>query len=167
MKLRIAFSRPKKFNIASAAIMVFTNCKFSHALIKWRSENLDTDMIYQASHGMAHFMCGKRFSSSNIIVAEYEFNLTDEQFTAVMKKCVQLAGTKYGTLQLIGMGAERLTGVKNPWRDASKTFVCSELVGEILKQLGLIDSTLDLELGGPRELEQAVIAAPGVRVVSV
>lgn len=73
-----------------------------------------------------------------------------------MQKCVDLAGVKYGTLTLLGMGFERLTGIRSPFRDGGKTYVCSELIAEVLKQCNIANINLDLELAGPKQLELAV-----------
>jgi hypothetical protein len=161
MKLQVAFSRPKKFAIGSSAIRLFTNSSYSHALLRWRSESLDKDMVYQASHGMVHFISGERFDESNDTLVAYEFDLTNDQYRQVVRKCVELAGVKYGYLELWGMAVERLTGLKSPFRDGHKSFVCSELVGEVLRQTGVANIDIDLELAGPKELEQAIIMNGG------
>lgn len=157
MKLHVAFSRPKKFAIGSWAIRLATKSSYSHALLRWHSKSLNKDLIYQASHGMVHFTSGERFDANHEMLAVYEIQLTDEQHKAVMKKCIDLAGTEYGYWALIGMALERFSGIKNPFRDGDNTFVCSELVGEVLRQAKLVPLDIDLELAGPKELEQALI----------
>lgn len=151
-KLRIGFSRPKTWMIGSALIRLFERAEFSHAYLRWSAESLQRDLVYQASHGMVHFVSGARFDEQAQTVREYEISLTDEQFNEVVKKCVDLAGVKYGLLQLAGMSLERLSGLRNPFRDGDKTFVCSELVGTVLNILYKID--MDLEFAGPRQLEK-------------
>lgn len=158
--MTIAFSKPKsKWAIGSILIRAIEKSPFSHAIVRWHSASLDRDMVYQASHGMAHFMEGSRFDAETEIMTAYQIELTDEEFTATVQKCVDLAGVKYGLFQLWGMGLERLTGIRNPWRDGEQTFVCSELVGDLLS---LSEGTvpLDLELAGPKQLEVWVAALP-------
>lgn len=157
-KLTVAFSKPKEFKIGSAVIRLAEGTNFSHVSLRWYSASIDCDLVYQASHGMVHFVSGARFDQENETVAEYSVEVTDEQFTAITKKCVELAGVKYGTLQIIGMALERVSGIKNPFRDGDKTFVCSELVGEVLKQIMNID--LDLEYAGPGRLERLISSFP-------
>lgn len=155
-RMVVGFSRPKKFSIGSTAIRIAENSPFSHAYIRWHANGIERDMIYQASHGMVHFVSGESFDKDAETVVSYYIDLADEQFKNVVRKCVDLAGTKYGTLALAGMGFERATGIKSPFRDGNKTFVCSELVGEVLKQCGIADVAIDLELAGPKRLEAAI-----------
>jgi hypothetical protein len=119
-------------------------------------------MVYQASHGMVHFISGERFDLDARIVASYEIDLSDEQFDLIVGKCIDLAGIKYGHLQLLGMGLERITGIRNPFRDGDKSFVCSELVGFLI-QLCEGTAPLDLELAGPKQLEVWVAALSNAR----
>lgn len=163
-KLRIAFSKARsKLAILSYLIRLVEKVKFSHALLRWHSETLKQDLVYQASHGMSHFLSGTRFDIGAETIAEYEIELTEEQHIKVMQKCVELAGIKYGYFQLAGMAFERLTGLKHPFRDGSKTYVCSELVGEVLRQVHEIN--IDLELVGPGRLEKLVASLPEVKRV--
>lgn len=163
--LRVGFSKPKsKLAIGSFLIRVAENCDFSHAFLRWTSNSIDRDLVYQASRGMVHFVSGAKFDTLAETVRMYEIELTDQQFSEITTKCIDLAGTKYGFFQLVGMGLERLTGVKNPFRDGDKTLVCSELVGEVLRQLYNMD--LDLEYAGPKELEYLISKYSGfTRVV--
>lgn len=161
----MGFSRPKKFAIGSAVIRIAENSPFSHAFLRWYAEGIKRDMVYQASHGMVHFVSGENFDNINETIVSYYVDLTDEQFKNVIKKCVDLAGTKYGTLALLGMGLERATGIENPFRDGDRTFVCSELVGEVLKQSGIADVAIDLELAGPKKLESAISAISNFNVL--
>lgn len=152
--LRIGFSKPKKWAIGSQIIQWCDRAQFSHAFLRWYSPTVNRVLVYQASHGMVHFISGYNFDKDATTVVEYEVELSDSDFDTVVKKCIDLAGTKYGTLELLGMGFERITGIKSPFRDGDKTFVCSELVGTVLKLVCNID--LDLELAGPGELEKLI-----------
>jgi hypothetical protein len=163
--LTVAFSRPRdKWAIGSYFIRAFEHAPFSHALIRWHSDSVERDMVYQASHGMVHFIEGSRFDADVETVVAYEIELTDDQHKVIIQKAVDLAGVKYGTLTLFGIAFERITGIKNPFRDGEHSFVCSELVGTILK---LCEGTvpLDLELAGPRQLEIWVAALPNARKI--
>jgi hypothetical protein len=162
MNLVIGFSKPKsKWAIGSLLIRFIEKSDFSHAFLRWHSNGINRDMVYQASRGMVHFIAGHRFDDSVATVKEYLLTLDDSQYKQVVQKCVDLAGIKYGTLALFGMGFERLTGIRNPFRDADRTFVCSELVGEVLKVLGF-NIDIDLEVAGPKELEDLVSKLPNV-----
>ncbi len=157
MKLTVGFSKPTAWFVpGSWAIRLAENSPFSHAFIRWHSNSLNRDMVYQASHGLVHFMSGEKFDKKNKTMVAYEFELDGVQALSVIQKCVDFAGSKYGKLELIGMAFERLTGIRSPFRDGNKTFVCSELVGEVLRQCRIVPIGLDLELAGPRKLEMAI-----------
>jgi len=162
--LKIAFGRPRsKWAVGSYLIRWFEGAPFSHALIRWASDSLDRELVYEASHGYVHFMSGQRFDLDEEIVEEYELDYSDAAFTQAVQCCVDYAEAKYGYLQLFGMALERITGIRNPFRDGTQTFVCSELVGDVLKlhEGSLID--IDLELAGPKALRDCVAQLPGVR----
>lgn len=157
--LKIGFSKPKsKLAVGSYIIRLLDHAQFSHAFLRWSSTSLNRDLIYQASRGMVHFISGDNFDAEEITVIEYSIDLTDDQHKIVMQKCIDLVATDYGTLELLGMGLEKYTGIKNPFRDGSKSFVCSELVGTILRLVTTIN--LDLELAGPGELETLISTLP-------
>ncbi len=103
---------------------------------------------------MVHFISGARFDADVETIREYEIAVSDEHYVAIVQKCVDLAGVRYGYLQLLGMAFERITGLRSPFRDGSRTYVCSELVGEVLK------ADLDLEYVGPKKLEEFVASMP-------
>lgn len=159
MILSVGFSKARSpLALGSLAIRLFERAPFSHAFLRWHSDRLEQDMVYQASHGMVHFVSGDRFDANAETVIAYCFTLTEEQATVVMKKCVELAGIKYGTLEMFGIAFERITGIRSPFRDDARTYVCSELVGTVLNQCGVAQIDLDLELAGPAKLERAVAA---------
>lgn len=163
--LRIGFSKPKSpWAIGSVVIQKLDGANFSHAFLRWTSATIERDLIYQASHGMVHFISGDNFDADEITVVAYSIDLTDAQWTEMLQKCIDLAATKYGTLELFGMGLEKYTGIKNPFRDGSRTFVCSELVGTILKMVSPIE--LDLELAGPGQLERLISSLPAFKRIA-
>lgn len=166
--VKIAFSRPKsKWAVGSYLIRSVERSKFSHVLLRWRAESLERELVYQAGHGMVHFLSGDRFDSAAVTVVEYEIELTDEQFREMVRKCIDLAGISYGYWQLVGMGLQRVFGFRNPFRDGSKTYVCSELVGEVLKIIYGSKINVDLEFAGPAKLERLVRDLPNSRSIKI
>lgn len=164
--LKIAFSRPRsKWAIGSYIIRWFEGAPFSHALLRWEAESLDRELIYESSHGYVHFISGQRFDIDEETVEEYELDYEDAAFIQAVQKCVDYAEVRYGYLELWGMALERITGIRNPFRDQDKTFVCSELVGDILKLREGSLINIDLELAGPKLLRDCVAQLPGVRRV--
>lgn len=164
--LTVAFSRPiSKLALGSLLIRWFEKAPFSHAVLRWGSPNIDRDLVYQASHGSVHFISGANFDSDNQTVEAYELDYDEISFYLAVQKCVDYSGVAYGYLELFGMAFERITGLRNPFRDQTKTFVCSELVGDILKLREGSLINIDLELAGPKLLRDCVAQLPGVRRV--
>lgn len=97
----------------------------------------------------------------NIIVEEYAVIVTEEQKNKILQYCIDTVENPYGTLQLIGMGIARLQKVitgkgKNPFRDGERSQVCSELVGRILRIIGMDIQEEDLEIEGPKFVRDLV-----------
>jgi len=154
-KLIIGFSKSKM--IGSKIIRWLEKSSFSHVYLKWHSDSYDRDIIYQASGLAVNFVGAKSFEEHHTVVKELEIEVTDEQFKACMQFCIDKSGVPYGFKSLVGMGYVKLMGklgkkVNNPFRDGSKCFVCSELVGTILEKDFQIKLDLDLEIDGPEEL---------------
>lgn len=154
-KVIIGFSKTDQ--IFSKAIMCLEDTDFSHVYFNFRSETLDRDIIYHASffNGVS-FINKSRFLEISKIVHEVEIELTDEQHIKLMQYMIDNAGIHYGKLQILGMALVRILkpmGIKidNPIKDGMDTMVCSEIVGNILIQLGLINK-LDLEVEGVKAL---------------
>lgn len=146
----VGFSKPKKANPLSNAIMWFMGTKFSHVYVAFISNSISRTLIYQANRHGCHFIGKEKFSEDNQVVEYFLLSITEEQYRHCIQKAVDLAGTEYGTMQLIGIGLEismRKIGIKdakNPIPDNHR-YVCSELVAVILKDcLGYqIDTPLE------------------------
>lgn len=83
--------------------------------------------------------------------------LSKEQYNKVVNKAIELAGTKYGSLQLIGMGIARFFHKRfNLFKDGKKTMVCSELVAYILRDCLNLQIVFREELDGPLELDKTL-----------
>jgi len=143
--------------VVSKAIKVLDRSRFSHVYIKWHSDSIDRDIIYQASGTMVNFMGVTEFRKHSTPVEEIKLTVTDDQFRRCLQFCIDNAGVPYGLKQLIGMGyvrVLRLFGVKmkNPLRDGRATYVCSELISSLLADAVDIKVPLDTEIAGPNDL---------------
>lgn len=134
MNISIGFSKPKKFMIGAWLISVWMKKPYSHTFISFDSSNIQST-VYQASHNMVHFIARNNFELTNEIVKEYKIEVTNLQKNEILRNCINLAGNKYGYLELIKILFVDIfynIGLKviSP---NSKGYICSELVGEICK----------------------------------
>ena len=157
-KLIIGFSKSKKkFALYSWLIRFVEGTEFSHAYIRWYSNSLERDVIYQASGTMVNF-CGRGvFDEHHQVVDEFEVELSAEVKKKVIQYAMDNAGVPYGLKPALGMGWVRFMKilgyeVPNPFRDGKKTYVCSELVADILVEVLGHDLDHDLDDVGPRIL---------------
>lgn len=136
--------------------------EYSHCYVKWYSDKLDRTLIYQASGTKVNFVGSESFHKNNRIISEYIIRVTDEQKTKLIQRAIDLAGTPYGTLPLIGMLWVELARkfdkkVKNPLSDRSKTYFCAELVADLLAEIGIIDTNKEtMDSLDVRDLEELI-----------
>lgn len=138
-KIIVGFSRPKKWKPFAAAIMSGYGINYSHVYVKIRSEKYDRTLIYQASQSVVNFVGSVFFDTDNIVVEEFELDISAEGKIKLMQFAIDKAGTPYGMKEAIGLGYVRicqLFGIKkkNPFSDGEHTYVCSGLVAQILKE---------------------------------
>lgn len=136
-KLIIGFSKPKGFRIVSKLIRWVDGVPFSHTYIRWYSTFFDRDIIYQASGSAVNFMEGKRFDSSNDTIDVFEFDINDNTHIKIIQFAMDNSGIKYSIKQLIGLGIVRLVSllgfqIKNPFSNGRSSYVCVELVSQVL-----------------------------------
>lgn len=156
----IGFSRPRKFKLLAWIIQKIEHSDYSHAYTKTYSDSLERWLIYQASGLEVNFEGKQKFYEKNEAIKEYLFQVDAETKQKFLQKAVDTIGTPYGIKQLIGIGIIRFgkfigIKLKNPFRDGRATYVCSELVGELVQDL--MDITIDdLDSLGPKELQQII-----------
>ncbi len=158
-KLTISFSRPHVFKIYAWLIMKVENTHFSHVAISWKSEYLDREIVYQASHTMVNFCEGKRYIRNHLITDTFEVDMDENIQKKVIQFAMDHAGIPYGFKQVLGIGYIKLMGlfgkkVNNPFNNGKNTYVCCELVADILKQYFNMDKTINIPLDNitPKQL---------------
>jgi hypothetical protein len=153
----IGFSKPKKQNLISNAIMWVIRSKFSHVYLSFYSKSLNRKLIYQGNKRGVHFLSKDRFIKDNEVVDFVTLNLTPSQYTKALQSCVDNCGEQYGFWQLIGLGIviclKRLgISVNNPFHEG---FICSEIVAKILIDSGYLqekDFKKDIQDLTPKDL---------------
>lgn len=136
-KIVIGFSRNKTSKL-SRLIMAVERTSFSHTYLRFHSDKYDRDLIYQASGLAVNFMGPQIFKYHNIVVEEFEFEISNEVYTKMMRFAIDNCGKPYSIKSLFGIGYKKLMGflgkdVRNPFRDGEQSYVCSELVSDVIR----------------------------------
>lgn len=137
--LTIGFStNASEYNVLSAAIRCVQRTPYSHVYVKVHSNYWDKDIIYQSSGTAVNMMTEPIFLRHSKIIKEYEIQVEDDVYKAVVGYAISQCGIKYGLLQLLGIlavEAVSLVGknIENPWGSG---YICSELVAQMLKRMG-------------------------------
>lgn len=121
--------------IGSTAIQWWIRAPYSHVYARWHLSDQERDIVYQASHGMVHFIEFSNFKNNNDVVKEIRITLTCEQFKKFSQKCIDLAGQPYSKLELLQILVCDMTNGKIHVED-QKGYICSELMCELLEDLG-------------------------------
>lgn len=167
-KLIIGFSRPNKFKIFAWLIMKIWKTPFDHVYVKFRSDYYDRDIIYQASGIMVNFMSPVIFAENNLIIDEFELDITSENKIKLMQFAIDNAGKPYGLKEGIGLVLIEIARhfgkiIKNPFGDGSKTYVCSKLAAYIKENFTysnkLINLPVDIDQISPLDMYNSLKAS--------
>lgn len=142
--------------IFSWGIRAFQGTEFSHTYIKFYSSYYEEWMYFQASGTMVNFMSEEMFYKQNEVVEEFTIPICKEAKRQTIKKCIQKLGIPYGKLQILGIFLEKF-GVENRWKDGDHTYICSELIAEILKEIVKIDNSRSLDNLIPLDLYNILV----------
>ncbi len=145
-KITVGFSYSTKFfSPFSKLIRVWDGTKYSHVYFQFETTKNHINMIYQASSTMLNYMCKEVFVTHNAIVDEFELEIKDEHYDAIMFDCMKSAGLEYSIAQIFGLVLSNILNLKkNPFSD-KKRYICSEWVSGELQLLGYrFNKSLDL-----------------------
>ena len=158
--MEICFTTPKNFNPFSWLIREIENRDYSHVVLKWHSDSLDRELVYQSNiHGML-FIGGKKFDSKNNIVKSYTMNFEEFQDRRVMQWCIDVSGGSYDigaifkslcnkTLNLFGIKSIQFK------TNGHRTTICSELVANAIYPFFSLHINPDsIELMTPSDLDK-------------
>ncbi len=151
----IGFSRPKSKLAVIAHIIRLCEGRtpYSHVYLKWHSDSLDRDLVYEAKGSGINFTSPIYFKEHVIVVKEFSLEVSEETKTKIMQYAVDNAREKYGVLQILGIATVRLLrklniNIKNPF---TAGMVCSELAGAVLNNFVGV-KVEDLDLAGPADI---------------
>jgi hypothetical protein len=151
----IQFTRPANcwFKWFSWVVRLIEWTPYSHVRLKW-SASWGDPVVYEASGSDVKFLGKLGLDQRPIkVLAEFNFDLTDQQYRKLLHICMANAGVNYGVKQILGIGIARLFRLsRNPFSQGRKSQVCSEVVGRFLEEVLEHDTQLDLDLAGPKDI---------------
>lgn len=121
----IGFSRPKKLNPLSWAIMKYMKTEFSHTYLVFTVPSTGQRVVYQANRHGVNCVSYDVFKATNIIVDEIEI-VEQERQTEALRFCIDNLGNSYSMWALFAI----VLNIK--FGDGTKRFICSELVARAL-----------------------------------
>jgi hypothetical protein len=155
--LYLGFSKAKsKWAIFSKLIMWVQAIPFSHVYIKFNSDFIERDFIYQASGTKVNFENIQSFDSHSLVIKEFKLEVSSEIYKKVLQFTIDNVGKPYSLKQVFGIAwicfKQRL-GLKssNPFKDSTASFVCSEIGADILEITGK-SVPEDKDSLGPKEV---------------
>lgn len=154
----IGFSCPKKTKIGSELIKWWICAPYSHVYLRFKSDSLPSS-IYQAANGSVHFMSFERFAKTNTILKEYSLAIDKPTKNQILSHCISLASEKYGYFELLKIFFMDLAHkIKIPLEfHNSKGYICSELVGEVLKKHFQVNFKKPTYALSPKDIEEAIL----------
>jgi len=169
-ELIIGFSRPNRWKPFAKIIQAVESTPYSHVYVKWYSPSSDRWIIYQASGSAINFEGTKHFLLHAIPIEEYSLEISDESKRKLIQYAIDNCGVAYGIKQVLGIGIVKLAAIfgikiKNPFSDGADTQVCAELLGRILEDVLGDNLNLDLDLAGPKALNEVVQNIPNIKRV--
>jgi hypothetical protein len=131
--VKIGFSRPKAWFVPySWLIRLADRCAMSHVYIRYTHEETGQQMIFQASGHNVNEFNASIFESIEVITAEFEHQMNDEEYSRFLNFKDEKLGIPYGVLNVLG-STLYLLFKWNPFGDGGATEVCSKLVEEVFQ----------------------------------
>lgn len=131
-KLTFGFSKSKSFwKIGSQIIREIEKRDYSHAYIRYYSDEKQCEMVAQASHGYVHEISYENFKIDNIVVKEYCLEVTPSQFKLVMSFIGEKLGSIYSKMQILLIAVKKILLFEIKQYNKDKYFICSEFAAMV------------------------------------
>lgn len=155
----IGFSSPKKKKVGSELIKWWIGRPYSHVYIRFESSRpVIPSAVYHAAHGSVHFMSQDRFLTENTIYSEFKFDVSESQRSEILAWCISMSGESYGYCELLKiffMDLAHRLNIPLAFHDG-KGYICSELVGEVLKTHFSHQFKKPMYSLSPKDIEDAI-----------
>jgi hypothetical protein len=157
MKLIIGFSTSRSaWAIGSTAIRVAEKRDYSHSYVRFESPLTGVDTVVQASHGFINQQSFAIFNQKNVVVKEYTFDITFEDFKKLKKYMDENMGKPYSYLQIFFLAIKKLFRIEFDAQNKDHEFICSEFAARILEVLGIVNTSKQ-DLITPSDLEKMIL----------
>jgi uncharacterized protein YycO len=155
----IGFSKSSKNLPISRAIMAIEDTPYSHAYIKTYNRHFNDCDIYQASKGMVNHVVERTFLEENTVIREYVIPVEDSVKMNLINDIRYKLGKPYSKITIAVLFLDNVfkrIGVNANWLkrllDGDKAYICSELVGKVLKANKIIDISTNVDSITPKQL---------------
>lgn len=155
--ITIGFSKPNKFlPLFSWAIRAYEGIPYSHVFIRWQT-SVGPSICYHAAHTSLHFLSDRMFEKTVIPVEQFEFDVTDEQYTRLLKYCLETCGNNYALLGVFGIAVADIFKLsKNPFSSGEDSQYCAELVLRSIGEMNQEKLTYDADIIKLKQVYQFV-----------
>lgn len=156
MIIHIQLTRPKGFKLAvlSWLVRLFQGTPYSHCLLRWQNRH-GLDVVYESSGTCVKFLGPRAAKDRYKIMKSYEVSLTKDEYQRFIDFCITYAGLDYGLRQVFGVALVYIFKLrKNPFADGTRSWACSEVIGRFFEDVKNESINLDLDVAGPREIDQ-------------
>jgi len=162
MQIWCGFSRSKHiWAVGSKIIAESEKQPFSHAYIRYLCPITGENMIFQASRGLVNCSHIDNFLVDNLIVKEYEFDCSTEQFAEFYRFKVKALGKKYSKKQILWLCIKKLLHV-HTWpnkiydviKNGESESICSETAALVCIILGIHIENNQLDQFSPSDLDK-------------
>ena len=138
------------------------NIPYSHVYVQFYSDSYERNLVYQASSTKVNFMGQEIFLKDNLVIAEFEVEISKESKKQIVQFAIDSCGKPYGMKAVFGLGIVRIAElfgkiIKNPFRDDETTYVCSELGAYILEHYANVRLPKNYEDITPKDLYNCLL----------
>ena len=151
-KITIGLSAHTPFNLFSSVIKFLLKTPYSHAYIKFYDERIDRTLVYQASGLTVNLMNIETFNSDENVFKEYTIEIPEDIYYKSLTFCYDQLGKPYDMKMIVNIFFYILFSIKLFRGDGTKAYVCSELVGYVLKMIGILPAEYNLDFYTPRDV---------------
>jgi uncharacterized protein YycO len=136
MMVRVGFSRPKKMNPLSWAIMKVLKTNYSHTFLMFDVNTTGQQVVYHATHDGVNCLEFDKFLKTNMVM---DMIVIDDLMRAseALRFCIAKLGSPYSYMTLFAVYFNIKFG------DGDKALICSELAARALnvdvENIDLID----------------------------
>lgn len=166
--ITIGFSRSSDFlPIFSWLIMLSIQTPYSHVYLKYKDEELNKYVYYQASYDLVNSMDSTTFLSQEKVIKEFNFQISDKSFKSIQEFMLSNAGKPYSVLEICGLALMISLSffdinIQNPFKEAGKGWICDQLIAALLNECENIILPCNINNLTPKDVYNIVSKLPEV-----